>query len=123
MRYLATNFWKTHTTRKLEVISMRAQLFCDITDIKEALQMEYIVKQGHDEVQSSFGQAPRETLSIGEFETKNSKQLAKLQLEEGLKKKETKGGAYADAAIDINENKKPRHKCSHLVEFVVKNAV
>lgn len=82
----------------LEVLSMRAQYFHDITEhgIEEARQMAFLVEQGHDAVHSSSYRSAREALTT-KLEVEAAKQLAKARLEKAGKRKK-KGGGQKEAA-------------------------
>lgn len=84
----------------LEVLSMRAQYFRDITEngIEEARQMAFLVEQGNDAVHSETYKTAREALT-GKLEVEAAKQLAKARLERASKKKK-KGGASGAAESD-----------------------
>ena len=82
----------------LEVLSMRAQYFRDITEngIEEARQMAFLVEQGSDAVHSGVYKSVREALT-GKLESEAAKQLAKARLDRTNKKKKGKGGATGAA--------------------------
>lgn len=79
----------------LEVLSMRAQYFRDITEngIEQARQMAFLVEQGHDAVHSESYRSAREALT-SKIEVEAAKQLAKARLgQSGGKKKGSAQGA------------------------------
>lgn len=77
----------------LEVLSMRAQYFRDITEqgMDTARQMSFLVEQGHDAVFSNSYRTAREALNT-KLEVEAAKQLAKARIE---KAKKGRGGAGA----------------------------
>lgn len=86
----------------LEVLLMRAQYFCDITEhgIEEALQMGFLVEQGHDAVHSSSYRTARDALTT-KLEYEAAKQLAKNRLEKAnnpIRQGKKSGGAKGSAA-------------------------
>lgn len=85
----------------LEVLSMRAQYFRDITEngIEEARQMAFLVEQGNDAVHSASYKTARSALN-GKLEVEAAKQLAKARLERATKNKKKKGGASSAAESD-----------------------
>lgn len=66
----------------LEVLSMRAQYFRDITEqgVEIARQMAFLVEQGHDAVFSESYRSARDALT-SKMEVEAAKQLAKARLE------------------------------------------
>lgn len=76
----------------LEVLSMRAQYFRDITEqgMETARQMSFLVEQGHDAVFSESYRSAREALA-SKMEVEAAKQLAKARIDRAAKK--GKGGA------------------------------
>lgn len=79
----------------LEVLSMRAQYFRDITEngLEQARQMAFLVEQGHDAVHSESYRSAREALT-SKIEVEAAKQLAKARLgQSGGKKKGSAQGA------------------------------
>lgn len=84
----------------LEVLSMRAQYFRDVTEhgVDEARQTAFLVEQGNDAVHSESYRSAREVLTA-RLETETAKQLAKSRLERGRgrskKSKRIGGGANA----------------------------
>lgn len=77
----------------LEVLSMRAQYFRDVTDqgVEIARQMSFLVEQGHDPVFSESYRTAREALS-SKLEIEAAKQLAKARLERAGSRAQSGGG-------------------------------
>lgn len=80
----------------LEVLSMRAQYFRDITEqgVEAARQMSFLVEQGHDAVFSESYRTAREALTT-RLETETAKQLAKTRMEKVAGNKGTGGSSGA----------------------------
>lgn len=82
----------------VEVLSMRAQYFCDITEngIQEARQMAFLVKQGSASIHSNRNRTARESLT-GNLEIEAAKQLERARLERANKIKDKNGCAGSAA--------------------------
>ena len=79
----------------LEVLSMRAQYFRDITEqgVEAARQMSFLVEQGHDAVFSQSYRSAREALT-SKLENEAAKMLAKARLEKA-------GGNWKAGSSDV----------------------